>query len=111
MDDATGEDVKISDTTLAPRVTVKLYIPFKISRASIQLNIGNWMADHEEYLSKDVDISDYEPGIHEIGIFIEDIINHYKERGYSPWSTTDQLSRTLEVLERYLGSWKRLWIV
>ena len=84
MDDATGEDVKISDTTSAPRVTVKLYIPFKISRASIQLNIGNWMTDHEEYLSKDVDISDYEPGIHEVGIFIEDIINHYKERGYSP---------------------------
>ena len=76
--------VRMTDINSKPRVTIKLYFPFKTARSTVQLKIGQWVEDHEEYLSKTVSLDEHKPGIYFIEIFVEDLISHYKERGYSP---------------------------
>ena len=85
METPSFQEIKISEEKSAPRACLQLYLPFKTDYVSIQLKIACYVVDHEEYLSKTIDVSDLKPGIHYISIFLEDVLEHYKQQGMKPW--------------------------
>ena len=76
-------EIKVSDEDGPPKAVVRVYVPFKADYMTIQLKVANWVDDHEEYLTKTVDVHNLSHGIHHVTIDLKVILQHYKEKGFN----------------------------